>query len=109
MGIGGDAIGRPMSPLEMVEQARLAEADGFPAASMRRVLAGAGSDRSPGYSSGRASCPLPVNPVHQPAEHMREYLCVLGPLPREGRVIYRVPSTRSMEDSRPISIVLSTR
>ncbi len=31
MGIGGDAIGSPISPREIVEQARRAEADGFPA------------------------------------------------------------------------------
>ena len=31
MGIGGDAIGTSMSPLEIVEDARRAEADGFPA------------------------------------------------------------------------------
>ena len=32
MGIGGDVLGAPMPPTDIVEQARQAEADGFPAA-----------------------------------------------------------------------------
>lgn len=32
IGIGGDVLGTPMSPSEMVEEAKIAEAEGFPAA-----------------------------------------------------------------------------
>jgi F420-dependent oxidoreductase-like protein len=135
MGIGGDAIGVPMSPLEIVEQARHAEADGFPAAwtthfsrslDALSVLAVAGSRTSrielgvgivPTYPrhplalaqqaattqalcGGRLTLGVGVShrpvieglhgiPYTNPAQHMREYLSVLGPLLREGSVTYR--------------------
>lgn len=157
MGIGGDAIGTPMSPLEIVEQARRAEADGFPAAWTTHfsrgvdalgVLAVAGSHTSrvqlgvgivPTYPrhplalaqqaattqalcGGRLTLGVGVShrpvieglhgiPYTNPAEHMREYLSVLGPLLRDGSVTYRgsfyqVDGGFTIKGTSPVSIVV---
>jgi 5,10-methylenetetrahydromethanopterin reductase len=157
MGVGGDAIGAPMSPLEIVEQARQAEADGFPAAwtthfsrgvDALSVLAIAGAQTSrvelgvgivPTYPrhplalaqqaatvqalcGGRLTLGVGVShrpvieglhgiPYTSPAEHMREYLSVLGPLLREGSVTYRgsfyqVDGGFTIKGTSPVSIVV---
>lgn len=157
MGIGGDAIGTPMSPGEIVEQARRAEADGFPAAwtthfsrgvDALSVLAVAGSQTSrvelgvgivPTYPrhplalaqqaattqalcGGRLTLGVGVShrpvieglhgiPYTNPADHMREYLSVLGPLLREGSATYRgsvyqVDGGFTIKGTSPVSIVV---
>jgi 5,10-methylenetetrahydromethanopterin reductase len=157
MGIGGDAIGAPMSPLEIVEQARQAEADGFPAVwtthfsrsvDALSVLAVAGTQTSrvelgvgivPTYPrhplalaqqaattqalcGGRLTLGIGVShrpvieglhgiPYTSPAQHMQEYLSVLGPLLREGSVTYRgsfyqVEGGFTVRDTSPVSIVV---
>jgi 5,10-methylenetetrahydromethanopterin reductase len=135
MGIGGDAIGTAIPPLEIVKQARRVEADGFPAAwtthfsrgvDALSVLAVAGAQTSlvelgvgivPTYPrhplalaqqaatvqalcGGRLTLGVGVShrpvieglhgiPYASPAEHLREYISVLGPLLREGSVTHR--------------------
>ena len=157
MGIGGDAIGVPMSPLEIVEQARRAETDGFPAAwtthfsrslDALSVLAVAGTRTSrielgvgivPTYPrhplalaqqaattqalcGGRLTLGVGVShrpvieglhgiPYANPAQHMREYLSVLGPLLREGSVTYRGSSYQvdggfTVPGTSPVSVVV---
>ncbi len=157
MGIGGDAIGVLMSPLEIVEQARCAEADGFPAVwtthfsrgvDALSVLAVAGAQTSrvelgvgivPTYPrhplalaqqaattqaicGGRLTLGVGVShrpvieglhgiPYTSPAEHMREYLSVLGPLLRDGSVTYRgsffqIDGGFTVPGTSPVSIVV---
>lgn len=157
IGIGGEPVGEPTSPLEIVQEARRAEADGFPAvwsAHFSRgvdtlsVLAVAGSQTNrielgvgvvPTYPrhplalaqqaattqavcGGRLTLGVGVShrpviedlhgiPYTSPAQHMREYLSVLGPLLREGRVTYRgafyqVEGGFTVPGTGPVSILV---
>ena len=157
IGIGGEPVGEPTSPLEIVQEARRAEADGFPAAwsahfsrgvDALSVLAVAGSHTNrielgvgvvPTYPrhplalaqqaattqaicGGRLTLGVGVShrpviedlhgiPYTSPAQHMREYLSVLGPLLREGRVTYRgafyqVEGGFAVPGTGPVSILV---
>lgn len=157
MGIGGDAIGTAIPPLEIVKQARRVEADGFPAAwtthfsrgvDALSVLAVAGAQTSlvelgvgivPTYPrhplalaqqaatvqalcGGRLTLGVGVShrpvieglhgiPYASPAEHLREYISVLGPLLREGSVtyqgsFYQVDGGFTIKGTSPVSIVV---